>query len=68
MRTHELNFATADRDRGQIVTYSYAYAEDGRRICQRHDASDGSVGFSWADTGDDLAPDEKARYGLVSRG
>ena len=63
-KTHELHFETAARNQGQIVTYSHARTTRGKTITSRHDASDGSLHFSW-DSGRRLNTVELARYGLV---
>jgi hypothetical protein len=66
--THELVFETPDRNRGQIVTYSYARTKSGAIIEERHDGSDGSIHFSWRKSGRRLTAAELSRYGLVERG
>ena len=67
---HELVFATAPRDQGQIVTYSTARTRSGAVIVRRYDASDRSLHYYWKakPSGQDrLTAKELARYGLVER-
>lgn len=64
---HELVFETPDRNRGQIVTYSYATTKSGAKIEERHDGSDQSLHYYWVKSGRRLTETELARYGLVER-
>lgn len=65
--THELVFETPDRNRGQIVTYSYATTKSGAKIEERHDGSDGSLHYYWVKSGRRLTEAELARYSLTER-
>jgi len=65
---HELTFETPERNKGQIVTYSYATTPRGAVIECRHDGCDNSVHYYWRKSGNRLTESELARYGLVERG
>ena len=66
-KVHELVFETPARNQGQIVTYSHAKTRTGQTITCRHDASDGSVHYSWAN-GNRLSAAALSRHGLTERG
>lgn len=65
--THELVFQTPDRNRGQIVTYSHARTKSGSGITRRHDGSDGSIHFTWDNSGRRLTDAELSRYSLKEK-
>ncbi len=65
--TNELLFSSADRNLGQIVTYSSAVTPSGAIIDCRHDGSDGSVQYYWDKSQRRLTDRELTRYDLVVR-
>lgn len=66
-----LEFETPERNKGQIVTYSYATTASGATIEERHDASDGTLTYRWVNPeigyviGRKLTSKQLARYKLV---